>query len=611
MKRSLYILLIVLSALVLTTCKKRPEVKVYNLELTEETVTVTPSSATITANYSYPGDIPQIKVCWSTDSDMSAALETNAVLDNNTMTIIINHLFANTKYYYRFRYSNGINLIDTDIKSFVTENTTAVIPTVVTNSITDITANSAVSGGSITDDGGAEIIEKGVCWGTNQNPTINDYHTSDGTGAGNFTSNITGLNSSTTYYVRAYASNEAGTAYGSEKTLTTLNGGGIAGLPVVVTNEVIEITPHTALCGGNVMSDGGTAVTSRGICWSTNANPTIMDSNTSSGSGTGNYTTVVSSLVPNTTYHVRAYATNATGTAYGLEKTFTTLLGGGGDMPTGAINGLFTINSYGDQVYFSKGNLQYQASTNTWRFAEHQWDYVGGTIDGDVYGTVYENGVKCDNLLISQTYDGWIDLFGWATSGWNNNNLYYRPWNIESSESVLNGYGYGYWDGEATQYDMTGDYANMDWGVYNAISNGGNEPGLWRTFGMELSYIIANRQHATYLHSIGTVNGVQGMILLPDTWILPSGVTFTGSAINFDVNTYNIDEWIIMENAGAVFLPKGGYRNGLSYYTWAGNYGCYWMNYADYGGYSHAWGGTGSVQNRYYGYSVRLIHYNY
>ena len=116
-------------------------------------------------------------------------------------------------------------------------------------------------------------------------------------------------------------------------------------------------------------------------------------------------------------------------------------------VPTGAINGLFSISET-KQVWFSQGNLQYQASTDIWRFAEHQWDFVGGThyINGQVYGNVYENGIKCDNSLISSTYSGWIDLFGWGTSGYNDandsNNVEFKPWST-NVYTENNYFGYG------------------------------------------------------------------------------------------------------------------------------------------------------------------------
>ena len=309
-------------------------------------------------------------------------------------------------------------------------------------------------------------------------------------------------------------------------------------------------------------------------------------------------------LFGNTTYYVRAFASNSAGTSYGNEVSFTTSPHPN-TAPEGAIPALFSISET-QQIFFSKGNLQYQASTGTWRFAEHQWDYVGGS--DEAYGTVYENGVKCDNTQISQTYSGWIDLFGWATSGWNNNNHYYQPWDTENTGWEIDGFGYGYWDGEYAQYSMTGDYANMDWGVYNAISNGGNEAGLWRTGASEIAYIIGSRHNAAYLQSNGTVNDVKGKILLPDAWILPNGVSFLGSAGDFETNNYNLEEWAIMENAGAVFLPQAGYRSGLNY----DNYGSfnYWDSYCpSNNGSAYYWSGYQYIptSSRFFGFSVRLI----
>ena len=235
MKRLLYIFFII-SALLFATCKKKPQLKIYKLEISEETVTVTPYSATVTANYSYPGDIPHIKVFTSTSSSMSNAIETDAVLDDNTMTATINNLSPDTKYYYRFRYSNGMKLIDTEIRNFTTEHA-IVVPTLTTIPAASITSNSAVSGGNISDDGGSGITARGVCWGVNSNPTIEDEHTSNGTGLGSFISTLTNLEANTLYYVRAYATNGEGTGYGNEITFITS-----ASLATISTKTVTEIT---------------------------------------------------------------------------------------------------------------------------------------------------------------------------------------------------------------------------------------------------------------------------------------------------------------------------------------------------------------------------------
>ena len=188
-----------------------------------------------------------------------------------------------------------------------------------TKIVNNITSTTAQSGGNITSDGGATVTARGVCWSTSQNPTINDNHTSDGSGTGNFTSTMTGLKANTIYYVRAYATNAIGTAYGNQITFTTT-----AMLPTLTTITISNITATSAKSGGNITSDGGNSVIARGVCWSTTHNPTISDNHTFDGSGIGSFTSSIIGLTAGTTYYVRAYAANATGTAYGNELVLKT-----------------------------------------------------------------------------------------------------------------------------------------------------------------------------------------------------------------------------------------------------------------------------------------------
>ena len=197
-------------------------------------------------------------------------------------------------------------------------------PSVTTSTPSNVTTNSATCGGNVTSDGGATVTARGVCWSTSSNPTIDGNHTTNGTGTGSFTSSITGLAENTTYYVRAYATNSIGTAYGEQKTFTTNNGGSGATIPTVTTATPFDIAIYSAACGGNVTSDGGATVFERGICYSTSQNPTTSSYTVQSGSGTGSYTCYMTGLDQNTTYYVRAYAINSEGTAYGNQVSFTT-----------------------------------------------------------------------------------------------------------------------------------------------------------------------------------------------------------------------------------------------------------------------------------------------
>ncbi len=337
-------------------------------------------------------------------------------------------------------------------------------------------------------------------------------------------------------------------------------------LPQVTTSEVSVFYNNSAVCGGNVISDGGSTVTERGVCWSTSPSPTINGDHASAGSGIGEFSVLAPGIIEATTYYARAYAINGVGIAYGNQVEFMMHQGGGGgggtggECPEGGINALFTINEDGDKVYFSQGNLQYQASTNTWRFAEHQWDYVG---EG--------------NNNISPNYNGWIDLFGWGTSGWNNGNTYYHPWDYLDNGNASQGYGYGPTDGSNFQYSLIDDYANADWGVYNMISNGGTESGVWHTMtSLEWEYLFFIRNTTTGArYAKANVNGINGVILLPDDW---SSTYYTLNAANqigagFNSNVITISQWLGMEQCGAVFLPVAGYRH---HNSTEGQEGYYW-----------------------------------
>jgi uncharacterized protein (TIGR02145 family) len=221
---------------------------------------------------------------------------------------------ASTYYSYYRAYGNSVRCIK-DVAS------QASLPTLTTTSIASITQTTATSGGNVTSDGGATVTDRGVCWNTTGNPTIANSKTTNGTGAGTFTSSLTGLAANTTYYVRAYATNSQGAAYGEQISFTTTTA---ITVPTVTTASISNITQTTASGGGNVTSDGGATVNALGVCWNTTGNPTIANSKTTNGTGSGTFMSNITGLTANTTYYVRAYATNSQGTAYGEQKSFTT-----------------------------------------------------------------------------------------------------------------------------------------------------------------------------------------------------------------------------------------------------------------------------------------------
>ncbi len=195
------------------------------------------------------------------------------------------------------------------------------IPVLATNSVTEIGVNSAISGGSITSDGGAEITSRGLCYNTAPNPSVSETHTNDGSGSGNYTSSLKGLTPNTQYYARAFAMNSAGIAYGNEIAFKTE---ALAGA-TLTTAQVTEFTSTTALMSGEVTKSGGVDVTERGVCWGLTADPTTDGSHLAIGSGTGPFAETITGLTPGTTYHVRAYAVNSIAVTYGNDVTFRTL----------------------------------------------------------------------------------------------------------------------------------------------------------------------------------------------------------------------------------------------------------------------------------------------
>ena len=296
--------------------------------ITNEVTNKTPTSATLNGNVICPETENKITVkgfCWGTEPGLTTeGTHTNNGTEIGTYSFNLSNLTPNTAYYVRAYATNKLGTAYGEEISFTTLEETNEIypPTVTTAAVTEIGQTAALSGGNVTSDGGADVTARGVCWSTSQNPTIDDNKTENGSGTGSYVSNLSNLTPNTIYYVRAYATNSAGTGYGDERSFTTLEN---VELPTLTTTNVTNITETTATCGGNVTSDGGADVTARGVCWSTSQNPTINNNHTTDGTGTGSYNSNLSNLTPNTTYYVRAYATNSAGTGYGEERSFTTL----------------------------------------------------------------------------------------------------------------------------------------------------------------------------------------------------------------------------------------------------------------------------------------------
>jgi len=344
--------------------------------ITNITATTATSGGNITNNGGFA--ITARGVCWSTSThpEITNAHTTDGS-GSGSFTSSLTGLEVNTTYYVRAYATNEIGT------SYGNEhNFTNGIPTLTTAEITDITATTAKCGGNITDDGGFSITARGVCWSTSTNPEIADAHTTDGSGTGSFTSSLTGLEVNTTYYVRAYATNEIGTSYGNEHNFTTKDG-----IPTLTTAEITDITATTAKSGGNITDDGGLDITARGVCWSTSTNPTIADAHTTDGTGTGSFTSSLTGLEVNTTYYVRAYATNETGTSYGNEQNFTTEDGLPNGLNTTAISDITATTATSGGNITDDGGFAITARGVCWSTSPEPTILDSHTIDGTGTGS--------------------------------------------------------------------------------------------------------------------------------------------------------------------------------------------------------------------------------
>lgn len=291
---------------------------------TKSASSITETTAMCGGNISDDGGavVTERGICWSTSTDPGLDDEfIESGSGTGDFTLTITGLSCNTTYYVKAYAKNASGTAYGDQISFITSQCTASLPVLSTSAVTGIGETVAQSGGNITDDGGATVTARGVCWSVSQNPSLTDPHTEDGGGTGVFTSSISGLTGGLNYYVRAYATNASGTAYGDEVSFTTDN----PTLPSVITSTVSSITQTSAHSGGNVTNEGSQPVTSRGVCWSTSPGPTISDDYTTDGSGPGSFSSEITGLTCGTNYYVRAYASSAAGIAYGAQESFTTL----------------------------------------------------------------------------------------------------------------------------------------------------------------------------------------------------------------------------------------------------------------------------------------------
>ena len=500
---------------------------------TSSVANITYTSATIGGNVTSDGGatITERGVVYSTSQNptTSSSKVTNGS-GKGTFTCTITNLQEDITYYVRAYATNKKGTNYGEQRSFTTKAYS--LPSVTTSSATNISYTSATIGGTVTSDGGTNVTERGVVYSTMQNPTTANSKVISGNGIGSFTCNITNLQENTKYYVRAYATNKKGISYGAQSSFTTK----AYSLPIVTTSSATNISYTSATVGGNVTSDGGANVTERGVVYSTNQNPTTSNNKVTSGSGAGSFSCSLINLQEGTTYYIRAYAINKKGICYGENIIFNTLY-----------HPYFSVDAI-NKIVFAPGNLQYNRTTQKWLFASEQYEIIGK-----------------DNFIDGRLANV-IDVFSWSCSS------------TDFGVSIC---------GNTSEYT---EYFR-DWGR-NAI---GEFPAYtWRTLSKnEWLYLIKRtNDNSEALYGIAEVNGVGGIILLPDNWVPPTDVSFkTGKHTERGMDSYgdyqkiNIDDWKILESLGAVFLPATG-SNGYDYVGL--------LYYAEY------WSSTCSYQINYY-----------
>jgi len=397
MKKGLLTIFIIVTCVFLSECKKDPKPDVFRV--TEVDVDASYKTAEINGSYTFSVIPDDMKIVYGEKDDLTDAISSKVNVGESAFHVNINNLSTETKYYYCFECYSSHSSTRSEVHSFVTLK--AEKPVVETGAVENITLTFATCGGNVVSDCGADVTERGVCWSTSPNPTINDNITTNGNGTGTFTSNLLNLTANTTYYVRAYANNSAGTGYGNEISFTTLKD---IVKPTVKTNEVSSVVQDAAICGGVVIDDGGAEVTARGVCWSTSQNPTINGSHTDDGTGEGDFTSTITGLTAGTTYYVRAYATNEKGTSYGEEKSFMTSIYM--DLPkltTKEIEDITETSATSGGEVVSDGGAPVIARGICWSTSQNPTidDNDGMTTDGNGTGTFTSDLV---NLTANTTY---------------------------------------------------------------------------------------------------------------------------------------------------------------------------------------------------------------
>ena len=357
---------------------------------------VTGNSANVIGFLASDGGAPILEegVCWNTTGNPSISDNKSAGTGNGFFWSNMTGLTPGTTYYFRNYATNIAGTAYSDEISL----TALDFPTVLTYDVSDISSTSAIGYGEITSDGGNVITARGFCCNTTGNPTRSDNSYAILDNSNPFSRDLNTLQPNTKYYVRAWAENSVGTAYGDEVSFTT-----VTNIPTVLTLYIFDIETSTAVCVGDVTSDGGDAITARGICWNTTGSPSLTDNFTFEYGYVSIFTSKLTGLTPGIVYHIRAYATNSLGTAYGDDVTFTI------NCDNNITNGLLAYYPFNGNANDASGN-GYNGNVN------------GATLTTDRFGranSAYSfNGI--DNNIVLANTSGLNMFSGFSIVAWVN-----------------------------------------------------------------------------------------------------------------------------------------------------------------------------------------------
>jgi len=345
------ILIIALGLALIQSCKKDDVAIVPKVETSAASqVTLTSAKLGGSINSNGGSEILAKGICYGTTTAPTVSNDTtNQGGGSADFEATLKNLQPSTKYYARAYATNNVGTSYGSEVSFTTA--TYPLATLTTTAASAIKGSSAQVGGNVTNDGGSEISERGVVYSVNHNPTLSDAKFVIGNGAGSFAGFVTELQSATTYYARAYATNLGGTAYGDEVSFTTL------AFAQLTTKAVTSISEISAISGGTIVSDGGHALWQYGLVWSENQNPTFSDPNTINGVSTSDFNGEISPLKPGKTYYVRAYAVTEAGFAYGNQVTFNST-------STAVTDGLVAYYKFNNNALDYSGNGRNLTATN-------------------------------------------------------------------------------------------------------------------------------------------------------------------------------------------------------------------------------------------------------